>query len=66
MVNHTKQMVLVVSDQYRMYLIFVHNSLYLSDLGLRLHCLGRTRHDVADSVVEELCLPFLRDGYRHQ
>ena len=59
MVYDAEQMTVVVGHQYRVDFIFVHDVLYLADLGLRRHDLGGARHDVADGLVEELGLPFL-------
>ena len=59
MVNDAQKMFLVVHHQYGVYLVLVHDVLYLCNLGGWRHVFGRRRHDVAHSLVEELCLPFL-------
>ena len=59
MVDHAKQVLVIVGNQNGMYLISVHNLLNLRNLCFWPDGLGRTGHDVAYSAIEELCLPFL-------
>ena len=42
-----------------MYLVLVHLALHVGDLRLGSYRLRSSRHDVADGMVEELCLPAL-------
>ena len=52
-------MIILIYYEHRMHLVFVHNALNLRNLGLRSHHLWGGGHDVANGLVEELCLPFL-------
>ena len=58
-VDDAQEMLLVVHYQYGVYLVLVHDVLYLCNLGGWRHMLGSSGHDVAHSLVEEFCLPFL-------
>jgi hypothetical protein len=58
-VDYTQQMALLVGHKYRMDFMSLHDSLYFGYLCRGQNHLRLSRHDVADGVIEELCLPAL-------
>lgn len=57
MVHHSKQMFLLVNDEYAVYFVSVHDTLNLRNACCRENHFRLTGHDVAHGMVEELCLP---------
>ena len=45
-----------------MYLVFIHQFLYLRNLGIHPYPLRLTRHDIANGMAEELLLPLLHSA----
>ena len=62
MVNDTKQMLIFVNHKNRMYLVSVHDALYLRNLCRREDGLRIKSHNVIDGLVEEFLLPLLHSA----
>ena len=59
MINHTKQMILLVDNQDRMHLVLVHNLLNLCNFRICQNAFRLTRHDVFYRMLHEARLPAL-------
>ena len=59
MIDDSHKMVFLIYYEYSMNLVLVHDALYLGDFGVWIYHLRSNCHDVAHSLVEEFCLPFL-------